>query len=260
MSLDIEEIGAHMLHLMTNLPKKLTTDAIIEALIEIRFEHRDLWEVVVGKFAAAEKFKGFQQTRLPLGDMPIQLRDGDPNLRFQPLIQLQQLKPPLVIKIGPRVISVHAAAPYPGWEAFQADIKDVVELLFDACTVESVERIGVRYINALSPVHGIKSAFDLQWEVQFAGSRPDGDIIFANQVALDDGTCVKTSIATPAFVQGPMPPGSVVFVDVDVYAESHLGKIAASDVLSWIDRAHDLEKTAFFSLLPDAIIASLKEG
>lgn len=241
---------------MSDLPRKLKTDAIVEALLEVRFEHRDLWEVVVGRMVSAEFLHGCQQTRLPVGDMPPQLREMDPNLRYQPTIQLQRSG--LIVKLGPYVMSVHIPAPYPGWALFSPMIKSATEALFGTTSVLSINRLGLRYINALWDVHGITSTSDLQLEINVAGS-PTTDFALMHRASHDPEFTTNVSIATKQFVAGNIPPQSQVFVDIDVFNEKAQGAASAEDICAWVDAAHEIEKQAFFSLLREETISQLRE-
>src|SRR5208337_1279466 len=58
----------------TALPKKLKCDAIVEALLEWRFESKGLWEVFLGRFADHRNWKGWAQRTLPAYSLPPQLR------------------------------------------------------------------------------------------------------------------------------------------------------------------------------------------
>jgi len=241
---------------MSDLPRKLKTDAIVEALLEIRFEHNDLWEVVVGRIVSADFLKGCQQTRLPIGDMPAQLRDMDPNLRYQPTIQLQRSD--LVVRLGPRVMSVHAAAPYPGWDKFFPILCHATEALFGTASAISIGRLGLRYINAFWDVHGVTSPRDLQLSINVAGKEIEA---FALMHRANDNPEFTTnvSIATKQFVAGNVPPQSQLFVDIDVFNENAQGAASVKDVAAWVDAAHDLEKRTFFSLLHEETISRLRE-
>ena len=96
---------------MRELPKRLTNDAILEALLEVRFETRHLGEVLVGRLASLPQFEGYSVTRLPIGSIPVEAREADEGLRFQPTLQLSSPSPSELVKLGPHVVSLHVTAP-----------------------------------------------------------------------------------------------------------------------------------------------------
>ena len=61
------------------LPKKLKTDAILEAVFEIRFEPDPslVSEILFGRFADADEWRAFRQVRLPAADIPASIRRAD---------------------------------------------------------------------------------------------------------------------------------------------------------------------------------------
>jgi len=62
----------------SDLPQLLKQDAIIESLLELRFEHSQVGEVVVGRLAAAQEWSDYHSQRLPFSDLPQSIRDADP--------------------------------------------------------------------------------------------------------------------------------------------------------------------------------------
>jgi uncharacterized protein (TIGR04255 family) len=244
---------------MSNLPKKLKHDSIVEAVVEIQFEQSDVGEVFVGKLAADAAWATYQSQRLPLADLPAMVRDQEPNFKHQPIIQLMRPTPGEILKIGHRVISLHALAPYPGWSNFSQRVDALISALFNATPAVSVHRLGLRYINALTNLHGMKTLWDLNFEMKVAGSAPQEDVVTAFKIAGDETHAGQVSIASPAYVQGSTVPGAIAFIDVDVFSPSSPGALAADKVRDWFHSAHDIEKAAFFSLWRDDILTALRE-
>lgn len=245
---------------MGELPKKLTRDAIMEALLEIRFETKQVGEVLVGRLASSAQFEGYGVSRLPIASFPAEVRDADANLRFQPTLQLARPAPGELIKIGPHVISLHAVAPYPGWDALSARLRHLIETLFSAVTDISVTRLGLRYINAITPEHGVDRISDLQFSLELGGQQINSEMVFSHRFKVDNEIQGTLSLATPSFVNGPnLPNECAAFVDIDIFTPRALGKTDPAAVLHWVDRAHDTEKTAFFGLFSEAQIEKLKE-
>src|SRR4051812_17635047 len=105
------------------LPDRIEPDAIVEALVEFRFEHTELSELVLGRLVDLPCWEGFEQARLPTADIPQPIRDADPNLRYQPLIELRNSNGSRTAKIGGHVLSYHVTGAYPGWTTFQREIE-----------------------------------------------------------------------------------------------------------------------------------------
>ena len=72
------------------IPQKLKHDAIVEALVEIRFDASTIPEVLLGRLADHEPWKGFDQRRLPAYEIPAPIRQADANLRYNPWFELMR--------------------------------------------------------------------------------------------------------------------------------------------------------------------------
>lgn len=243
---------------MASLPTKLKQDTIAEALFEIRFEHGSLPEIAVGKLAGTAAWAGMAQSRLPLGDLPQQIRDMQPDMRYQAILQLSS-DDGLIIKIGPRVISAHVLAPYPGWPAFGPKLGEMVRALFDACPGPNIQRLGLRYINAVQRAHGLSSLWDLNINFEVTGARPSGELAASYRTALPSGNIAQVGLATREFINGGVPEDTVGAVDIDIWTASAPGTISIENVLEWLEAAHAAEKETFFALWPTAVIEKLRE-
>lgn len=245
---------------MSELPKRLSRDAILEALLEIRFETRQLGEVLVGRLASLPLYEGYGVNRLPIANIPAEARDADENLRFQPTLQLNSPLTGELVKIGAHVISLHVTSPYPGWEAFSERLRLLVESLFEVLGDVAIVRIGLRYVNAITPDHGVGRLSDLRFRVELAGKPTETEMVFSHRFKVDSDTSGSISVATPSFVNGPnLPPECAAFVDIDIFTPRPLGATNKDRVLEWVEKAHDAEKERFFGLLTDEQIERLKE-
>lgn len=244
---------------MSTLPKKLKLDTVVEALLEIRFAHQSIGEVVLGQLVAAHPWAGYQTVRLPLADLPAGLRESDPNLRHQPIFQLQRPTPGEIIKIGANVISLHVLSPYPGWEAYERRLTVLVEQLFRCTESPYITRLGLRYINAFSPAHGITSIKDLDFKFDVPGHQSPTELTASYRFNPQPQIGGQVTLASPTFVMGAIPPGTVAFVDIDMSTVSELGHTSEASLLSWLSSAHDAEKEAFFALWPQDKLDALRD-
>lgn len=162
------------------LPERIDPDAIIEALVEFRFEHSELPELVLGRLLDAQCWEGYTQTRLPTADIPQPLREVDPNLLYQPFVELQKVGADRVAKIGGHVLSYHVVRQYPGWTACRVEIEKTLGDVITKLKSSKFSRIGLRYINAFWPnkhfVRGLADTnivikVDGQFQAQGRGDR-----------------------------------------------------------------------------------------
>jgi uncharacterized protein (TIGR04255 family) len=133
--------------------------------------------------------------------------------------------------------------------------------LFSSVEDLNVRRIGLRYINALTPkLHGIHSIRDLDIDMKIAGENIQGNVNLNFTTELSNNSKSMVRIATPEFVGGVIPENTTIVIDVDVFTKEGFKTKAIGDVESWIVFAHHKEKEEFFHLLPENIIQSLKEA
>ena len=248
---------------MNTLPTKLKDDFIVEALCQIQFESDDLPEVVIGRATDFWVKSGYVAEPLPIADIPASIRRADPNLRFQPTIQLREKQGPNLIRIGEQAISFHVAGEgkYPGWNEFRAKLNGVVEGLFSNMTNISVNKIGLRYINAIvQDRHFIKDIHELDFEVSVGGKKLTGPVNLNFNVSEGSTHVVTTRLAHGSFVQGTLPAKTSAVIDVEVSTANDFLLKNVLDVMSWIEKAHGFEKTAVFALIPDTVQQKLVEN
>ena len=245
-----------------DLPEKLTPDAIVEAIVEVRFEYDDPSpEVLIGRLADATEWQKFPQRRLPTADIPATLRRADPGLRYQPALDLTSEDIPITVRIGPQSLAYSRRAPYPGWSVFGSEVKRAIAILFEKARNPNVTRLGLRYINALqSDLHGVLGFQDLNLTISVAG-KPLAESVNLNfrTSVMADSLCFAR-LATPDLAQGNIPENTTVIVDLDVFTDDPYKTSEESAVIAWLDAAHEAEKIAFFGLLTSETIARLESN
>jgi len=162
------------------------------------------------------------------------------------------------VNVGPHVMSYHATAPYPGWAVLQPELNAAVDELFAKAPELKVQRLGLRYLNALTAQgHGIQTPADLSLTVNVSGDDQTArlNLNFITLVAPDTTCTVR--IATKEFLQGILPPNTFVFVDVDAATNDQFTAHGAASVKQWLAFAHEKEKEEFFHLLKPETITKL---
>ena len=243
------------------LPTRLNPDAILEALVELRFETDELPEAIVGRLVDIPQWKAYAQARLPLAELPQTLRDADANLRHQPTLELRRGDGLRAVKLGSRVVSYHVTTPYPGWEVFREEIGGVLRDVAARITDIRYVRVGLRYINVFHPEkHGVRGVSDTTLAISVAGE-PIETSLSLNYMRADGAHAITVRVATPDVIAGAgaLLPGFSLLVDLELatVADPDLGCV--EDVAGWIERAHELEKSAFFRLLPEHVLARLAD-
>ncbi|WP_316202831.1 MULTISPECIES: TIGR04255 family protein [unclassified Bradyrhizobium] len=244
-------------------PKKLKHDAIIEVSFEIRFDLEEgspLSEVILGRLADAEPWRGFVQRRLPAADIPAVLRRGDPNLKYQAAIQLIGPSGREQVAIGPNSVSFTRTAPYPGWnEKFRAEVQGVTDILFRVAPRATLSRLGLRYVNTLRSIpHGIAGIESLNLRVTLDGAALSRMLNVNYTVPVDQHTSCTVRIASVDLAQGVIPEHTTCVADLDVYTIEGYTTTDAVAAKAWCEVAHAAHRRNFFKLLTKSTIENLR--
>lgn len=243
-----------------NTPRKLKHDCILEALVEFRFDVDEPTEIVIGRLLDCPLWESFAKRRTPISDIPIQVRLSDANLRYQPLYELTSPDKALVAKIGSHVLSVHVLKPYQGWDVFFPQLTETIKYTLERLPKINIQRVGLRYVNATVPgVHGIKTLSDLNINISMGKDVIEDEYNVNYIKALSENSELVARIASPSFIEGPLPDDASSFVDIDVHTLHGLKGCDVETLCEWVDFAHDEEKKEFFRILPEEVVEGLKE-
>ena len=242
-----------------NLPTKMKNDAIVEALLEIQFESDDIGEIVIGRLSDADEWNGYSTNRLNSANIPENIREKDPGLRFQPVIERRAQDGTSTARIGSHVLSYHVYAPYSGWKNFEPKLTSIIELLFNKTTNLRVSRLGFRYINFLqSGPHNLSGLTELSLKIQLQDAQLNDDINLAYQTKPTHEHNVTLRVASPNFINADIRPKDLVCVaDVDVFTPEDFSVSDKKHVIQWMKDAHEIEKSSFFSLFTKEKIIEL---
>jgi uncharacterized protein (TIGR04255 family) len=239
------------------LPVRINPDAIVEALIEIRFDLGTFPEIFLGQVLTSSSALRLRPVRLPGADLPQSAKDSDSNLRYQPAYQLEGERE--LVRVGSNVLSIHRLPPYCGWDEFLPRCIEILRACWEGCGQPMVSQCGLRYINALrSDLHGVRTIDDLNLDVSVAGE----SIVDVTVSYLDDqdsNSKALVRVASKSHVTGELPENSTFVVDVDVQSKTAERMTDISALSKWLEAAHELEKRLFFNLLPNRIVEGLKE-
>lgn len=231
-----------------NIPSKLTNDPVVETVIEIRFDSVLPSDAVFGVFYSVLRDIFPEYKNLPVLQVPENIRSNDPNLRFAPLYAL--MKGNFQFNIGGRVASLVTKNPYSGWDAFSTLAIECFEKIKSTGVIKSIDRFGLRYINFFE-----EKIFD---KLNMSINTPFENDPFAKNITLhhlNNGFTTKILIADNAqqVANNLVRKGSII--DIDTYSEGQVDFF--SNISEMLNRAHDEEKTCFFSLLKNDFVSEL---
>lgn len=233
------------------LPKKITPCPIIEAIVQLRFIPAVLPDAVFGIiYQEFEKDFPGKVEKLPILQLPEPIRAVDPNLIHQPYYKLSAGN--LVFQIGPRVTSLSNLKEYMGWENLAAKLKELFSRLQKLRVVKAVEGLRFRYVNLFKD--DVYNNINLRI---LMNDQPLRTLRKTLRAELDDnGFITILQIANPATVKikNQSTKGSVIDIDVTHPAfETDFFE----DMENILEKAHNIEKKLFFSLLKTEFLNTL---
>ena len=229
-----------------NLPRSITPCPILEAIFEIRFKttvHPDaifglVYNKLNGEFGNVEK--------LPILQLPENLRSVDPNLKYKPYYKISSES--FIVQVGPDVLSIVSKDGYAGWEIFSKKILDVIAQVHELDIINSIERVALRYLNFFTT--DVFKSIELEIRIN------SKDINYSN-------TVFRTEIEAEGFVSILQIANNVIsfgnvgsVIDIDTYKDKNLdGFLSEKEEI--INLIHSCEKKLFFTLLKPSFLEEL---
>lgn len=244
----------YLSRMVKKIPVQIDRPPIIESILELRFSSPS-GELLVGQLYGVLSEKYPSSEKLAPADIPLQIRESEPNFRYAPHYSLT--KEGFNVGIGPHVVSlackITEERPYPGWRLYKKELESLVEDINPVLTkaINSFERIGLRYINLLKE-ESLWEVSDLKltgpWNLNDARSH---DLYLGFKIDNDELTS-NLRVAANAHVNFGGERSSGLVVDVDTFQES---EIAYEDILPKAELAHQHSKEIFFNLLKEEYVS-----
>lgn len=234
------------------IPKKINNCPIVDSVVELRFISKIFPNAVFGIIFNSLQKDFPNVEKLPILQLPEQLRDSDPNLKFKPLYRLMS-EDGYSVQIGTDVIVIGAPMPYPGWSDFFEKIKLIIENIYKTEVIEKVTRLGVRFINffdfdvfkKINLEIQINDSLHNNHNTQLRTEIKKGDFLHTLNIANN---------ATQIIQNGTERIGSII--DIDTFKDYRLDNFKTIYEIE-IQNAHNFEKEIFFNLLNSDYLKSL---
>ena len=236
---------------MRKLPVRISPCPIEDAVIEIRFVPKVPEEAVFGiVFNSVAGIFGQSSTeRLPISQIPEQIRNNDPNLKYQSHYRLR--KDYFGISVGPRSVVISNSNKYQGWISFSEIVYQVVDSISIPSLMKNVERVGLRYINVFRT--DLLSKINVNLDVN--GKAITDEVTNIRTEIRDIGMLTVLQIGNMVGIKsnGANFTGSVIDIDCITNMNEPIDsfKTKYKDI---IERSHDAEKKQFFGLLNDEFL------
>jgi len=238
------------------MPVAFGKSPLLEAVFELRFQAAvsTAGDLLPGLLYSVLKDEYPEVQPLPVASVPRDLREKQPNLRYQATHRLAAES--RAVQVGDRVLSLSVTSPYPGWAKFNEAIGRLLRTVSDTRMVRALERFSFRYINHIpaepgqsqlsflklridSPGYGFaETGFHLRFE------HVEGKFLTIVQAA------PNTSVESPG-----KSPALGLLLDIDTIRE--LPGKALSEIGVELEEAHSVAKRAFISLISESTLNRL---
>ncbi len=208
-------------------------------------------EIIPG--VIAHKLKKYYPSveRLPITELPMTIRNNDPNLKFSPELKLKNDN--FQIQVGPKSVSIVCPKEYQGWSKYYQAIKETFGEVLSLNVAKKLIQTGLRYISFF----GGKDIFkNTNIKLELSNNSLIGQHnILRSEFNYDDFKCV-VQIANNVSLGHNMQLGSNV--DIDIIKVRNENDLSFSDFENSVENAHKVQKMIFFSLLKDDFLKTLK--
>jgi uncharacterized protein (TIGR04255 family) len=239
-----------------SLPVKLNQDLILSAVFDLWFSTKIPSEAVLGMVYqfVAKKYPTVKLVRLPITQLSEEIRNSDPNLKYQPHYRLDI--DTRGIAVGPKSIQFSVQKPYIGWKSWSEFIIEMWAEFVNMDIFNKIERTSLRFFN-----------FTEQNLCEIARtSITIGDNILSCQpmtlkVELqEDAYATVLQLVSNAVVeiyQSQRLNGSVIDIEVIKKAGISVADFQGQ-IGSILNESHDIEKKLFFEILQPEFLETLQ--
>lgn len=245
--------------MIETLPSKLKKEPIIDALFEMRFTSATSASSIVPGFLFSRLQGEKTIERLPTDQIPKQLLDSDPNLRFAPLIRLHWGN--FLISIGDRSLGVACKMPYPGWKTFKPGILEVVTAMKEIGIIQAVDRFSMKYID-LIPANSVAEQVSAIRGTVVLGNHTLKQENFALRIDIPkDGMLHIVQInasATAKLQDGSTLEGVIVDTDSIINLENLDFDAFLVRLPEQLESLHSANKAMFFECIQPQTLTSLE--
>lgn len=232
------------------LPKKISPEPIVEAVIELRFTPAVPSDAVFGVLYNSLKDYYGKLESLPILQLPEALRIKDPNLIYRPTHKLSNSN--FVLQLGPKVIVLSNINEYAGWEAFFVKINELINILKKSKVISESELLILRYIDFFE-----KNIYDnLNLQITLSGSPLISLSKNINAEIQDNNYIHILKIANKAVID--MGHKKLIGSVIDISTQLNLNNILFfANQNGILNEMHNKQKELFFKLLKEDFISSL---
>ena len=250
--------------MVSDLPKRLNKEPLIDAVFEMRFSVSDSVSGVTSSILPGilfEKLDGKKTIeQLSVSGLPKQLRDTDPNLRFTPVVRI--LWENFLILIGDRVLAVASKIPYVGWLTFREAILQVVGIVGDIGIIELVYRYSLKYVDLMQYKNIEEQVASVNLTLQVGDHSLDKEVFRIRiEIPRDEYiNAIQIISSAEATTMGETTKKEGLIIDIDTIniLNNHKFTDFSHRLSEKLDKIHLVNKEAFFKCITPATLERLE--
>jgi uncharacterized protein (TIGR04255 family) len=244
---------------LMKIPRKITPDNIKDSIVQIVFNPACPPELVIGRFEyhlqSLFEFKGSgplstkQLIKLPDGSELNfgQFQGGSAGGFFLDKKELVK------VSVTPNTLIFNSFKGYPGWVIMHEVIKSTIQQMLENGIMESVQRIGVRFISQFDDIEIFQK---LKMSLTLNISNKNLATTQIRSEYDEDGFKIILNVLNNFHRLEKTVQRKFSTVDIDVI-KFYTSSKDFSDISDGIDKAHFKQKSIFFSLLSDEYLRTL---
>lgn len=238
---------------MMKLPKNISPCPIIEAIFEVRFDSGLPGDAIFGIAYNSFKEEYPNLIKLPILQLPEQIRNSDPALMYNPHYQLRNNN--FIAQIGPKVISIAKQKPYGTWEIFYDKIVSTFKNVADLNIITNINRIALKYVNFFPNCNIIDNS---NLTLSLGGVPLDSEAISLETTVttIDSVSVLKILTNATITLNNTKMAGSIA--DIDTVLSKIPEDIDLNDLGRYATTLHQDEKQLFYKILSEDYMETLE--
>jgi len=235
-----------------------STNPVIDAVFDFWFESELPSEALLGIILS--KLEDYAQVnRLPLLQVPENIRITDPNLKAQPLYEIFSPGKPYKITLGDNLLGLAINGSYIGWnKSYLPEIEKVFSAIFETKRISKINRMGMRYVDFFD----FNIFNDCKVKINIAEEAKSSEKMFLKLESLMFGhveTVLVISNDTSVIQDNVLKQGSIIDIVTSITDATILESVFKdiTDFFNQVDLMHTVNKDEFKKVISDELCKQL---
>lgn len=188
-------------------------------------------------------------TETPFRNMPPEIRNSNPNFKYQPMYEISSPENHYKINVGDKIFGVSASA-YISWDDFIQDTKKIFNVLFSNSTSDlKISRIGLRYLDMLDNINIFDNSH-IRLEISSESKSKSNAINIRFDNIIESCNVVETIVYPVEKINNKEVLGTLIDI---ITAKEQIKDIDQDNFYSIANKLHEIQKNQFKKILTDEL-------